>query len=361
MGLSPIRTGRLIRRIVHGDIMNLSRRRLLQGGALAGLGAVVGCLGGQSRSAEWQYEVGGFVEAGPIPHEASVYVADDTGTLSAVSAVTGRKEWAYAREDNRTTAGLAVDAEGVFPVLDGAVTALSHRGSSRWSRSWYGGVLDPVVEGGRLFLWESTGVAAVSTSGRRLWAHHPEGVPLGYSRVVSRPTGSDRIFFGDSSGVSALSVRAGNREWYVPLPATVTSPTRLDDETVVVGCRDGSIRALSVADGSERWRLDALSDVVATPIARNGVVYAASTDGTVYAIEGGSVRWSTAVGRKFVHAPSVAGDTVYVGSDRVYAIDADSGSVRWRFGDGGTVNGTPVVHEGNVYAGIGSTLYSLPA
>lgn len=114
--------------------------------------------------------------------------------------------------------------------------------------------------------------------------------------------------------------------------------------------RDGE----SPAPGSLRWRFTTTGTVLSHPVVAGDLVYAASNDGTLYALTtaDGRQRWKYTTGAAIGSAPAVLGGSVYLGSDDriLYAFDARSGKIRWRFTTKGIVH-TPVVTGGVAYVG----------
>lgn len=87
----------------------------------------------------------------------------------------------------------------------------------------------------------------------------------------------------------------------------------------------------------------------------DGVVYAPSKDGNLYAVDAESGDridgWPVVLDDESVSPPTVADGAVYVGDDSgvLYAIDTDTAEIRWRFGTDGPVRGSPTVVAGTVY------------
>ena len=172
----------------------------------------------------------------------------------------------------------------------------------------------------------------------------------------------------------------------------VTSP---DQQTLYAASLDGSLTALSRADGTSRWKVDLGDRAYATPcIAEDGTIYAASDakkvvaltpegktkwtldaddeadsgltlakDGTIVFSAGrkvygvtpqGFVKWRFAAKRKVYASPAVSPDgRVFFGSQdhRVYALTPQGGPL-WSADLGDDVDGAPVLGEdGAIYVG----------
>jgi outer membrane protein assembly factor BamB len=103
-------------------------------------------------------------------------------------------------------------------------------------------------------------------------------------------------------------------------------------QTVVAGARSGSLRALR-PDGTEIWEFRAGAGFAAAPLIRDGVVYAGSLDGLVYALElgNGKERWRYSAGEEIGAAPLWAGGVLVVATfqDSVIGLDPRDGSWKW--------------------------------
>lgn len=151
-----------------------------------------------------------------------------------------------------------------------------------------------------------------------------------------------------SAATAATRASPSNNVYYL-----AQNPTAPDDGTVV---------ALSVSDGSVRWKFDAKR--VVPPVAGVGVVYVTTLLSGLYALDGatGAVRWHCACGG----VPVAGGGVVYAAIDgHLAALDSATGRVRWEqtmFGqltltpDTVYVRVTPIRAQG---APVSSTLYAL--
>ncbi len=130
--------------------------------------------------------------------------------------------------------------------------------------------------------------------------------------------------------------------------------------TVVVGLRSGELRAFR-ADGEALWEFQAGAGFAAPPLVRDGVVYAGSQDGWLYArdLATGKERWRYEVGEEVGAQPVWVGGLVVFATleDSVVAVDAGTGTWKWHHRrdqrEGFTVRGcAPTVRIGDLlYAG----------
>ncbi|MEI8256691.1 MAG: PQQ-binding-like beta-propeller repeat protein [Deltaproteobacteria bacterium] len=121
----------------------------------------------------------------------------------------------------------------------------------------------------------------------------------------------------------------------------------LEDGAVVVGARDGHVRAFG-ADGTARWDFATRDEVHSTPaLMRDGTVVFGSDDGGIYGVRAsnGTQAFRVATAGRVRSSASVDADGfVFVGSedDMVYALDPH-GAVAWRVSIGADVDSSPAI------------------
>jgi len=100
----------------------------------------------------------------------------------------------------------------------------------------------------------------------------------------------------------------------------------------VCGTKDGWLHAFR-PDGTVAWEFKAGGPFPASPTIADGIVYAGSSDGRVYALSlaDGKLRWSYDTKEEVGTPPAVGGGAVYVMSlqDTLWALDAGTGEWKW--------------------------------
>jgi eukaryotic-like serine/threonine-protein kinase len=133
-------------------------------------------------------------------------------------------------------------------------------------------------------------------------------------------------------------------------------------ETAFAACRDGSLYALSVTDGSEIWRFDTDQSFGGGLSAADGLIYAADDVGELYAVDMATGDEAWKMDAQIGTAPAVAAGLLTVGTadGMLMALDAETGEEQWRFRitDTGELRNTAMAN-GLVY--IGSTAAGLTA
>jgi outer membrane protein assembly factor BamB len=208
-------------------------------------------------------------------------------------------------------------------------------------------------------------------SGARRWRFSPS-VGYGVGMYVGAIAG-DVVFAGSPSGqVYAIDTADGRLRWTTTVAGqnvTVFAPTSVTGGVAAgytdfgAPIRTGGVALFDSDDGGLRWRTafpsppDQAVSFAGGPIAVDDLVVAASSDGTVYALDArsGNVRWTIAPemasGEDF-RPMTLSGRTLVVGSlfGTLTAIDVDSHRERWR---------RPMVEEGSVAFGIHSDQQSI--
>jgi outer membrane protein assembly factor BamB len=284
---------------------------------------------------QWLADVGHDGAATPAVYDDTVYVTVWNGGanvdrgLAAVDAESGDIQW-RGRTDADVTTSPAVTADGVF-VGGGyettTVAAFDHGGTERWRHDLGEYASTPAVADGTVVYGAGTArvVAYDAASGTQRWQVDTDG------DTTAAPTVADgRVLVGTRAGtLYAFDLQDGSTTWAAELPGPVRRSVAVTDGSAVVPTEEGlvavdsegirewtvdaitgatepviadgtvylgegrTVRALSLADGTERWSFETrertYTDVVlggirAAPTVTNGVVLVATQAGDVYAL-----------------------------------------------------------------------------
>lgn len=303
--------------------------------------------------------------AAPVEVGDNVLVQSNKGQVTLVDPVSGQIAWTYPNEnsgDRVLYATPIVEGSSVFLAdYSGRVTRLnvsSGEASQMWATELDAPVVaTPMLDNGRLYIPTAEGriaiidaadgvvVETIRTSDRRIW-----GAPA---------LRGSTIYLGDlDNGVTvALNTTSGDLVWEQEISGPTAADLALDGDLLLVGAFDQHLHALEVAnEGRERWAFDGDGWFLGRPLVRSGVVYAATMNGFVYAIDRatGSEIWSfEATDAEFRAAPvTVGGNLVAVARDgRVFALNLSSGALAWEQDatTSGNVNANPLVIDNEIY------------
>jgi outer membrane protein assembly factor BamB len=154
----------------------------------------------------------------------------------------------------------------------------------------------------------------------------------------------------DSSAAAAL-----NPEWTSPTPARVQSSPAVVEGVAYAGSDDGTLYAVDTSSGKQLWSAATAGAIVSSPAFADGVVFAGSNDGSVYAFDAksGAHVWTFKTGGDVVASPAVDRGLVVAGSldGRVYALDGATGKPAWVAAIGAPVRSSAAVVDGVAYVG----------
>lgn len=244
----------------------------------------------------------------PAVHNGRIYVADAEGRVAAVNAGNGKVLW---------------ERETELPFSGG-----------------------PAVDGQHVVLGSSDGdlVMLSVRDGAALWNTRLDSEILSVPRLA----GANVLVHTLDDSVYALDLRTGEQRWKYSSPAPAltlrgSSTPVIAGDTAIVGISGGKLVNLELATGLPLWEttvtpphgrseLERISDIDADPIILDGIVYVATYNGDLAAIDlaSGSVLWRRQLS---THAGlTAAGGVLYVtdSDDLVWAASAVDGTGVWK-------------------------------
>ncbi len=104
---------------------------------------------------------------------------------------------------------------------------------------------------------------------------------------------------GAKGDLTAFDLKTGKEKWRKEVPGGVVACVALTSELAVCTATDGKVRAFAMADGERRWIYDAKMPLFAPPAIAGGVVYIGDLQGTVHAIDLklGTEKWKLDLGK----------------------------------------------------------------
>jgi outer membrane protein assembly factor BamB len=220
-----------------------------------------------------------------------------------------RRLWTVPLTDVSRTGVLLVGGTIVIGADDGTVTAVDLDGQELWTQDVGDHVLAPMAATDDLVLAsvrpESRGAAALvalrTTDGSQAWRYEPPAgvLDLGGPSVGRDTAGTSSVYVvGSDASVRALSAADGSQRWAAPLYSpTAGAPPAVTGDTVVVTDQSGTVSALDQATGAERWRFATNRSSIAAPMVTSTSVVQPAGDGTVSAISltSGHLIWHGAI------------------------------------------------------------------
>lgn len=103
------------------------------------------------------------------------------------------------------------------------------------------------------------------------------------------------------------------------------------------------------------WKYKTGAPIQASPVVANGIVYVASTDHRLYALDAKQwgLKWSFKAGGAIRYAPAIWNNRVYFSArdNHVYALNATTGEWLWEFRSETWMDSPPILSKGRLYIG----------
>jgi outer membrane protein assembly factor BamB len=302
-------------------------------------------IGGASASADWSQPGGN-----PANAPGHVALAGNGGSV----AWRARVAEAAGKRGERPSVPPLIYGGRIF-VYDagGVVSSLTAGGGKQWTvsvapegekgRAIGGGI---AASGNALFVASGYGevVALDAATGGRIWTSKISGP------ARSAPTAADgKVYVVTSTTVlHALNQSDGTEAWQYPgIPESAgvlsaASPA-VSGDTVVVPYSSGEVIAFSTATGELKWAdaairstrtlaVSGITDVAASPVISDGIVYASGVGGRTIAVRLGNGErvWEQSIGS--ASTPVVSGNAVFIIDlqDNLVAMDRATGAIYWK-------------------------------
>lgn len=298
-----------------------------------------------------------------------IYTSDPKGRVRAFDADSGREVW--QTKVDRLVTGATAAGSGIVVVATkkGEVIALDRADGRRlWTSNLSSQALTPATIGARVVVVQSvdgrlTGLSAAD--GKRLWRHERTEPPLSLLGTARPVIVADAVLTGFASGkVVAVQVQTGKLLWELPVaqPQGRNEVERLVDvdvSPIVIGSvlyaasYQGKIIALDAQTGNIVWSRDVSTFSGMDADATN--IYLTDDRGNVLAFDqrtGASVWKQEQLRARQLNAPRIMAGLVAVGDFEGYVhwLSADDGHfvARHRVG-GGAVRAQPLAHNDLLY------------
>jgi outer membrane protein assembly factor BamB len=244
----------------------------------------------------------------PALNDNVIYTSDPKGRVKAFAADSGRAMWKSTVD--RAVTGAVATGNGLVVVATkkGEVIALdNHDGHRLWASNLSSVVLAPAAVNDGVVVVQTvdgklTGLSVAD--GKRLWLYERSEPPLSLYGTAAPVMAGDIVLAGFASGkIAAIQVKDGKLLWEMP-----------------------------VAQPHGRNEVERLVDVDASPLVVRNVLYAASYQGKIIAVDmqTGRILWSRDVST--YTGMDADSNNIYLTDDHgiVMALDQRSGASVWK-------------------------------
>jgi outer membrane protein assembly factor BamB len=213
------------------------------------------------------------------------------------------------------------------------LTACTRSQSNVWHWSLQGrAYADPLIDGDQLFVVSYAGeiVAGRYSTGEKTWIRNIK-TPL-----VAEPSSSkDLLFVATQHGsIYALEKRNGNQKWTVKLEEQIEAPLSIFNDHLLVPTAAGTLLALSEEDGRLIWEHHGNGKYNARAVVYDHNILIGGWQGLLLCLkEDGSLNWRFQAGNRITEDVFASKNVVYAAThdDSIFAIDIPSGRLLWTY------------------------------
>ena len=231
-----------------------------------------------------------------------------------------------------------------------------------------------IADGEGFFAYAAQVYALDTKNGDLLWAY-PQETSSSRQFYAAPAIGTDLVVVGDyANALAAIDRQNGKEKWqFTGAEDRYIASALVTDETVYAPNTDHNLYVLD-KDGNLKWRFQADGPNWTKPLAGSDYLYMVSMDHYLYALnfdydstaletDGQGQRvlvtepaWSLELSAAVVADPVIADGILYAGTvdGNLYAIDLADQDVLWSFnsdGGMGAIWGSPIVTAGTIYVG----------
>lgn len=309
-----------------------------------------------------QYNAADRFPSADAMKDALFMVARKTGTLGRISLRTGpavrdqsiKPLWTFQCEDE--IRGSPMHEKGIVYIgsYDSNLYAVNGtNGQLIWKFPTGGGIVgQPIYDDQTVYFGsEDHKLYALSAAtGKYQWTYTTNGEIRTSARMADRMV----IIGSDDGYLYAIDPNSDQRVWSVDAGAPIRSTPCVTKEYIYFGCESGEMICIDL-NGQIRWNFHARRAITASPLVADGVIYFASLDGHVYALDArsGWVIWRFRMGKGSVSSPCKVDRQIFLGSadGHIYCIDCGSAKEVWRYKADHQVSGSPMVHNDSLFCG----------
>lgn len=312
----------------------------------------------------WVFKCEDEIRSTAVITDGSVYVGAYDNNLYAVQADSGKFQWKFPATDGIASSPTVYNESIFIGSADKHLYNIRrYNGRMTWRFAAGGPIYSsPRASFDHVFFGSEDGFlyAVNTTTGRLAWK------APGHTPIRSSPTiAQEHVYFGTEGGyVFALDL-SGKVKWQFQAKRNVTATAAVAEDMVFVASWDANVYALDINSGWPIWSYRSQRPIISSPIFHDGVVYIGSSDGNLYALDAYSGRkmWAFATKGQVASTPAIWGSSIYFGSTdkSIYSLELKRGDLRWRFETGGLVVSSPIIANGVVFIGSADhNLYALP-
>jgi len=294
------------------------------------------------------------VVATTIPSKLEIEPKQHDTNVRVNNSVIKSPTWIFQCEDEVRGSPYAKQKLVYFGSYDHFIYAVnSENGEIFWKYKTDGGIVSkPVAFENTIIVGseDSRLYSIFNQTGKINWSFYTDG-PIRSSPYIAE----NHVFIGSDDGfLYAINTHNGRKTWQFEAGSPIRSTPLVYNEHIFVGDEEGDFFCLNLS-GAVIWRFAAKRAITSSPVIANNVVYFASTDATLYAIEikSGWPIWRSKLNKPSISTPAIQDDFICIGAadGHMYSFKAMTGKDIWSFKTKDQITGSPIIYQNNLYFG----------
>ena len=302
-------------------------------------------------SVTWEYDSGGSLQVGGVATQnGDVYALGITSALIySTDSSDGSENWTFSIGSNGDGAPRVIDGVVYAGDSTGSLYAVNSDGTENWTATLTNNVRTATFGDGSLYVTDTDVLYSLDPSdGSENWSVSP--VDFRVAPAYYEGT----LYTAEVDNLRSRDPSDGSVNWtYSNGGLNYNSAPGISGGSIYFGDENNDVVSVDISDGSENWKFSTGNSVRSNITAHNGVVYAGSNDGNLYAInDDGTEKWSFSaaaggsLGEYVQTTPSVIDTSVFIGAQNgeLYEINISDGTQVNSFTEptGNSVVGTPI-------------------
>ena len=299
----------------------------------------------------WDFETGGWIESSPAIHNGTVYFGSNDGKLYALDLKTGKEKWQFKTRYAVKSTPAVAGGKVIFGSTDYRLYALNEdNGKKIWSfnsQNWL--VSSPVIYNGIVCIGSLDGfLYTFNVNDGRVRLKFDTSSSISNSALAAGSV----FYFVDYNKLYAVNANSRNwpREnelipywrtayiygwapkppgasgflWMVPFEDPMNGSPVLTGKDIIINTGD-KLNSVDISQHKLTWTFQRQGAKLTSPSLADGLLYAGSSDGYVFALDvlTGGKHWEVNVGEKLASTPIVAEGKIFLvaPSGRLYTIE----------------------------------------
>ncbi|HEX2977279.1 MAG TPA: PQQ-binding-like beta-propeller repeat protein [Bacteroidales bacterium] len=272
---------------------------------------------------KWKYNSGSMLEAPPTVFGNKVIIGSNDGKLKAIDKVTGKLIWSYETENQISGSANVWVSGSKAGIVVGSYDYYLHCVDPRTGKVLWKVETDnyvngtPAITGGKVVFGGCDGIVRIVDP---LTGQQKDTINIGVYIASSLATTESMAFFGDYDGNRyGINLSEGRKEWELPGngQGSILAIPAVGSDKIVIGSEDKYLYCYNASDGKLVWKYRTNARITGSAVISGGKVLFNGMDGfiTILDLGTGKKLWSFNAGSPVSSSPAVVSGRFYILTD----------------------------------------------